>query len=243
MSKPLSRVVESAHWLLTDREMTLVLSSIIREEDVTRAKYYIQAAEYHKELLMDYYKQFELKQKMLENRIQKAIIPEIPILCIGDEHIIYMYFEFNSIVYSLRSFLDALLPLIQPIFKTNLPSSMNEFMKKTEKYLPKKESEIAILIKRLQRDWELYGNNIKLYRDLITHYCHITGSEKSLAQHCIRMEGKTYIMLPDNPEANSYKKMRFKKKIQVVDFAKESLLLAKSEYQFIIDYLYNKYHI
>ena len=111
--------------------------------------------------------------------------------------------------------------------KISLPNSMNDFVKKLDSF--NVDQDLKNIIKKY---WDENGINIKHYRDIDEHHNFLI--KKVYVNNFI--DKKLLILLPDNPNVQSYKKYTFKQQINALEFLKsefdaiEKLLNTISQY-------------
>lgn len=125
-----------------------------------------------------------------------------------------IFVNISYILSSLRIIQNSILNIISDKEKISLPNSMNDFIKKIDKY--KLDIEIKNLIKNY---WEKNGRHVKDYRDIDEHHNFLI--EKVFIN---TKESKLIVLLPDNPNVKSIKKYRFTHNINAIDFILESFL-------------------
>lgn len=95
--------------------------------------------------------------------------------------------------------------------KISLPNSMNDFVKKLDSF--KIDQNLKNIVKKY---WDENGIHIKHYRDIDEHHNFLI--KKVYVNNFI--DKKLLILLPDNPNVQSYKKYTFKKQINALEFLK-----------------------
>ena len=99
--------------------------------------------------------------------------------------------------------------------KISLPSSMNDFIKKLDKF-----SINSTVKKHIKTYWDLNGKFLKDYRDIDEHHNFLIDKvyiDNFNDKHLI-------ILLPDNPNVKSYRKYKFDKKINALEFLLKEFL-------------------
>ncbi len=125
------------------------------------------------------------------------------------------YYEFDALISAARRSYDISRFLLGNLFSTkkkNIPRNFLKTLSVCDK-IPDK------LYKRLNKSWSIFGEKLKLYRDCIHHYSSIDFSLSSAFMK--KLNDKIWsvsILIPDNPEVRSKKKLEFKKNIDALTY-------------------------
>lgn len=99
--------------------------------------------------------------------------------------------------------------------KISLPSSMNDFIKKLDKF-----SLNSTIKQHIKTYWDLNGKFLKDYRDIDEHHNFLI--DKVYIDNF--NDKNLMILLPDNPNVKSYRKYKFEKKINAIEFLLKEFL-------------------
>jgi len=143
-----------------------------------------------------------------------------------------IFINISNIISSIRIIQNSIIDIIGKKESLSLPNSMNTFNAKIDSY--RINEELKIIVKKY---WEKYGSKIKDYRDINEHNNFLI---KKIYIDNFK-DKNLLILLPDNPNVQTYKKYTFDKQINALEFleiefyAIEKLLNDISQY-----YKYNK---
>jgi hypothetical protein len=130
------------------------------------------------------------------------------------------YFEFESLVTTMRRTYDALRFPLWRLFGPNKGSIPLSFYKT----LPQCQSLPADVARQLTENWRSIGSRITEYRDCIQHYAPVAFSMGSL--HILRGPAGAWTMralIPDNPEARSQKRFTFRENLDALTFGWDAI--------------------
>jgi hypothetical protein len=120
-----------------------------------------------------------------------------------------LYYDLDSFFEAIRATHDASLSCLGSAgLLKNPPNSLHAFQKKEFGKVPDRDSEINGFLIDF---WGATGSIAKDYRDCLTHFVSFSGPTWQHAANAVWNCGKwnLSVVLPDNPKANSYSKLRF----------------------------------
>lgn len=156
-----------------------------------------------------------------------------------------LFFHLDGFFEAQRSSHDCVLAYLRTAdLLTNIPHSMNDYIKRSVKNPGKFPTDPPDLETKLVSFWEKTGSRVKSYRDCFNHYVSLSGPTWQQAVN-MRWSIDSWVpkfYLPDNPECNSFDSFKFDLKIDALELSSSLHKATRELIEFLASACMLKWH-